>query len=493
MLTINNKQLRNLEEQVQKNKEDIAAHYEIDRALANFGIKIVGTVATPQELPDPLTYQGEYGDGYAVGEPGSYVYYIYTRPDPNAGRPDNHWLDVGSISVVGPRGPEGPQGPQGDQGVRGTRVWTAITPPTTGIVDKDLFLPTQTTVNFVYGNLYQYNDSSKQWTIYGSIQGPQGVQGPQGLTGPRGEQGPQGQKGDRGDVGGLVNIVGKLDNPDQLPTPQSINNPTYAYLVGVNNELYIQVGATPATSVWQNMGQLNVGTYVTSGGQYQNIWDADKKVSVDVPEAYSYSRSLYGRASNGSIYRYLTVNSDSQFHTNFPQKIPQYTTAGTLATKNPTNAYDCVNKQYLEGELEIVNTTVNYLSQQLLGMPVYGFCNVLLTNRTEHLEIQFVSTLPYVGGLPTDIPTILQSLKSAGSTQPIAIKLTNVTPNYNNDIRNSFEGNAQISYTPRTQSGTITYSYYDNSGDISHGTINLNDVINWTSPWELSVNPISSI
>lgn len=33
MITVNNKQFRNLEEQVQKNKEDIAAHYEVDRVL----------------------------------------------------------------------------------------------------------------------------------------------------------------------------------------------------------------------------------------------------------------------------------------------------------------------------------------------------------------------------------------------------------------------------------------------------------------------------
>lgn len=42
MLSINGKELRNLEEQVLKNKEDIAAHYNIDRVLANFGIRIVG-------------------------------------------------------------------------------------------------------------------------------------------------------------------------------------------------------------------------------------------------------------------------------------------------------------------------------------------------------------------------------------------------------------------------------------------------------------------
>ena len=49
-LIIDGKVFRNLEEQVRKNKEDIARHYAIDRSLANFGIKIVGTVATEPEI-----------------------------------------------------------------------------------------------------------------------------------------------------------------------------------------------------------------------------------------------------------------------------------------------------------------------------------------------------------------------------------------------------------------------------------------------------------
>lgn len=35
MITVNNKQYRNLEEQVQKNKEDIARYHEVDQVLAD--------------------------------------------------------------------------------------------------------------------------------------------------------------------------------------------------------------------------------------------------------------------------------------------------------------------------------------------------------------------------------------------------------------------------------------------------------------------------
>lgn len=104
---------RNLEEQVQENKIKIAEHFAMDRALANFGIKIVGTIESTSELPGVTefpsapNYTGEYGDGYAVGTPGNYIYYIFTREDPNAGQFTPYWLDVGPISVVGPAGPRG--------------------------------------------------------------------------------------------------------------------------------------------------------------------------------------------------------------------------------------------------------------------------------------------------------------------------------------------------------------------------------------------------
>ena len=102
MLHINGKELRNLEEQVLKNKEDIAAHYNIDRVLANFGIRVIGQVASAEELPDPATFTGEYGDAYAVGAAEPYNFYIWTRADVNSGHPTDYWFDVGRLAIVGP-------------------------------------------------------------------------------------------------------------------------------------------------------------------------------------------------------------------------------------------------------------------------------------------------------------------------------------------------------------------------------------------------------
>ena len=273
-LIIDGKVLRNLEEQVRKNKEDIARHYAIDRSLANFGIKIVGTIATESQLPDPLTYQGEYGDGYAVGQTGAYVYYIFTRPDLNAGHPDNYWLNVGSISIVGPQGPQGPKGDRGDTG-ESTRFYASANYPLEAN-EGDLYLSSN-------GMVYEYVNND--WIARTNLRGPQGPQGPVGPIGPQGIQGPQGPQGPRGDVGGFINIAGILSSEEQLPTPSQLGNPKIAYLVGASEpyDLYIQIGETPSVATWNNVGPLNVATMVTVNGQFQNIWDADTKLDKFEP------------------------------------------------------------------------------------------------------------------------------------------------------------------------------------------------------------------
>ena len=283
MFDINGKIFRNLEEQVQKNKEDIARHYAVDRALANLGIEIVGQVTTAEELPDPLTYSGAYGTAYAVGDKSlvdagnaMYMYYVYTRPDPNAGYDNNYWLNVGSISIVGPQGPQGPQGPKGDTG-SSTEWRTGLGKPVYSAKIRDLYLDTLT------GNVYRYDAVStpNEWLLMGNIRGPQGPTGNTGPTGLQGPQGPQGPKGDTGDVGGFINIWGILSDEGQLPNPSVLNNLTVAYLVehGEHSDLYIQVGETVQTATWNNVGPFNAATLVTVGGVGQNVWDADSKLN----------------------------------------------------------------------------------------------------------------------------------------------------------------------------------------------------------------------
>lgn len=200
-----------MEEQVRKNKQDIARHYEIDRVLGNFGIKVVGQVTTTAELPGvtefPLApdYVGEIGDAYAVGDreevvagTASYTYYIYTRSDTD--HTENYWFDVGLLGIkgeqglTGPQGPIGPQGPKGDTGPQGP-------------------------------------------------QGIQGLQGPPGYTGQTGPQGPKGDIGPQGPAGQSLILMGIFELESQLPDPATTER-HFAYLVGTE-EPYDVYGIVP--------------------------------------------------------------------------------------------------------------------------------------------------------------------------------------------------------------------------------------------------------
>lgn len=305
----------NLQEQVQKNKEDIANHYNIDRVLANFGIKVIGQVSTEAQLP--LPYNGDYGDAYAVGASEPYDFYIWTRADANSGHPEDYWFNVGGLTIVGPQGPKGEQGPQGPQGVPGPQGPTGA-------------------------------------------QGPQGPQGPQGIQGMTGPQGPQGPKGDTGDVGGFININGILANASQLPTPASLNNLTIAYLVGASTpyDLYVQIGSTSATATWNNAGPFNAATLVTVNGKAQNVWSADTKVSVK--EMVDDSLTVYTIESNGAqsvtgCTSYPAAVQSGKIVVLLPNNagssdLPA-TALGRIIQKDPVQPYQVANKHYIDDAL----------------------------------------------------------------------------------------------------------------------------------------------
>lgn len=203
MLTIDGKQYRNLEEQVQKNKDDIKFLRDEQGVLNQFGIKVIGQVPTRDDIPSVEYYKEnnpdwQYGDTYAVGTEAPYELLVLTRA--NIDIPEDYWFDIGDFPLAGPKGdkgdtgsqgPTGPQGLQGPQGVQG-------------------------------------------------VQGTPGIQGIQGLTGPQGPIGPQGPQGVPGES---FNIVAQLNSTSQLPTPTEENR-HQAYLVEINsiNHLFVIVG-----------------------------------------------------------------------------------------------------------------------------------------------------------------------------------------------------------------------------------------------------------
>ena len=306
--------LRNLQEQVQKNKEDIARHYAIDRTLANLGITVVGRVETADQLPDPVTYTGNYGDAYSVGSEqdvsagtSGFDFYVYTRPDLNSGHPDNYWLNIGKISIIGPQGPQGPQGIKGENG-ESSRWYASDNPPAgTNYTLGDMWLVTSGQFK---GQVFYYNGT--KWIGVTNITGPQGSQGPIGIQGPQGIQGIQGPKGDTGDVGGFINIWGIIENTAQLPTPDSLNNLSVAYLVGEASpyDLYIQVGTTPDVALWTNTGPFNAATLVRIAGVAQNVLDLDTYLFANVYNKSEIDTKLSTKADSNNVYNKLYVDTN---------------------------------------------------------------------------------------------------------------------------------------------------------------------------------------
>ena len=168
MIIINDKEYRNLEEQVQYNNERIERFIEGDEVLGRMGIKVVGQVSTADELPNPVIYTGEYGDAYLVGTNTPYDYYIYTRPF--AGETEAQWFNLGQFPVAGPKGDPGVAGATGPAGKRGSQWFSGIgTPSTTsGFEVGDYYINTNTY------NIWHLHDvdGALRWLQEGNIRGP---------------------------------------------------------------------------------------------------------------------------------------------------------------------------------------------------------------------------------------------------------------------------------------------------------------------------------
>lgn len=284
MITVNGIQLRNLEEQVRKNKEDIAAHYNVDRVLADFGIRIIGQVETPEELPDPDTFSGDYGDAYAVGASAPYDFYIWTRADVDAGYPNPYWFDIGSLAIVGPAGPQGPRGEQGPAGI-GSRIYTGSGSPNEiqapNARKNDLY------IEGITGNYYLKTDTA--WSFKGNLKGPKGDTGPQGPQGNQGARGPQGPQGLTGESGSSVVIIGVVGNQNQLPAPEDVARNS-GYLVSNGDgtyDLFIIVDVGDILE-WENIGTFNAGTeLLDSSGDVIPVYSITDLFQIPLGESRS--------------------------------------------------------------------------------------------------------------------------------------------------------------------------------------------------------------
>lgn len=254
MLQFGNKEFRNLEEQVEKNAQDIQDFKDGNQTIAEFGITVVGILASADELPA----QGEnFGDAYLIGSQTPYDMRVWTRDVANN---TAKWVDLGAFPL---------QGPKGDKGDIGSVITAGSGEPLNNPTNANQFY-----INTETGYWYIPNQTQTGWewikmfTLKGEKgdRGLQGKQGVQGLTGPQGKTGPigpQGPKGETGDVGPAFNVQGTLASSSNLPTPTAaMQDKGYAYIIpdaqGTKHIWVIQ-GPEGGPFQWVDVGTAGVG------------------------------------------------------------------------------------------------------------------------------------------------------------------------------------------------------------------------------------------
>lgn len=271
IVTPNGTVLRNLEEQVQKNKDDIADLQGAAVVLDEFGIKVVAQAETADSLPSPTDYVsagGEFGDAYAIGTAAPYALWILTRSSTGP-----YWFNIGTFPAPGSTGPQGPIGPQGPQG-NDALVCTTILPtppivngtvttvtanfnrlPNVGETVWAYFSTTGPVVYLGQGKITSVSSATVDFRVEDTRRitgatGPQGVQGATGATGPQGPIGPQGVQGPAGES---FEVVGKVATVAELPDPSGVGSHE-AYAVGsaeAGYTMYIVIDET-----WNSLGQF---------------------------------------------------------------------------------------------------------------------------------------------------------------------------------------------------------------------------------------------
>ena len=263
MITIDNKEYRNLEEQVEWNKTMISKVISRELTLASFGIREIQHVAKAEDIPTPDAYKQErpdweYGDAYSVGQEAPYYFWVLTRAD--AEHTTDYWFDLGLFPAPGIQGPKGDKGDKGDTGATGPQGPMGRT-------------------------------------------GATGAQGVQGEQGPRGFTGATGATGAKGDPGEPFTLIGTVATTAQLPDPTTVIR-SAAYRVGPdangNYALYVIEGED--TLLWTNYGDIKVGPAGPKGDTGLDALTCSSLIRVETKPQVGHDFS-YAPVSDSSFNR----------------------------------------------------------------------------------------------------------------------------------------------------------------------------------------------
>ena len=143
-IEIHGKTIRNLQEQVDRNQENVEDLIKRELSVGNLnilGIHVIGKVSTADELP---AVGENFGDAYIVGTEEPYSYYVWSGCAPS------QWVNIGKI-----KGPQGPQGPSGNSGfaltIKGVLASTSLLPDPSAVDRHDGYLVKVNNEEFLYG------------------------------------------------------------------------------------------------------------------------------------------------------------------------------------------------------------------------------------------------------------------------------------------------------------------------------------------------------
>ena len=360
MITINNKEYRNIVEQVQHNKELIEQHYARDRVLAEVGIKVMGQKDDESALVDFVPPGGEeaWGEAYLVGATEPYDIHIWTRP--------GMWFNIGPLNIIGEQGVPG-DSIENAQVTSDNRLKITmddgreITTNAFNTIKGDTGSPgpansiTAATVNPDYTVTFTFEDGSSA-TTNKSLRGQPGAD----------SQIP-GEKGDKGDSGRSIYIKGIVPSIEELRGINPLDDLFGAYLVGSTSPYLLYV---PVQDVAQFVyaGQFMGGTVITVGGEAQDTFNADTKLNKitngmsNISSSYEYiyvsskqrnlaPRRMDDRVMSSDEAKYQIVCRDRNGSGNV--RVPE----------TPTETYHAASKSYVDNKYHLYRHNINFIAQ----------------------------------------------------------------------------------------------------------------------------------